>query len=41
MERISNLSKKGQTSEAVAAELGGLPDDHMHCASLELTSQGK
>jgi hypothetical protein len=27
--------------EAVAAELGGLPEDHMHCASLAVNTLGE
>lgn len=29
------------TPEAVAAELGGLPEDHMHCASLAVNTLGE
>jgi nitrogen fixation NifU-like protein len=31
----------GVTPEAVAAELGGLPEDHMHCASLAVNTLGE
>jgi nitrogen fixation protein NifU and related proteins len=31
----------GVTPEAVAAELGGLPEDHMHCASLAVNKLGE
>ena len=29
------------TPEDVAAELGGLPEDHMHCASLAVNTLGE
>jgi nitrogen fixation NifU-like protein len=29
------------TPEAVAAELDGLPDDHMHCAALAINTLGE
>lgn len=31
----------GVTPEAVATELGGLPEDHMHCASLAVNTLGE